>query len=164
MIFSPFKAAITSLLVVAAPLVIADSKISMNLQAAPKSWRAECASCHTAFPPSLLSSNDWKRIMQTLDKHYGSDASVTPQEVQEISQFLVANASTQGSQHVSSVNPPRLTKTAWFERKHRKVPAAAWQDVRIKSASNCAACHTQAAKDSFSERDISVPGYPGKHW
>lgn len=159
-----FKACVACVLALAAPLVIADGDMRMNLQAAPKSWRAECASCHTAFPPALLSSNDWKRVMQTLDKHYGSDASVTPQEVQEISQFLVANASSKGSQHVSPVDPPRMTKTAWFERKHRKIPAAAWQDVRIKSASNCAACHTQAAKDSYSERDISVPGYPGKHW
>lgn len=158
------KTCLASLLVVAAPLVLADGETRMGLQGAPKSFRTECVSCHVAFPASLLSPNDWKRVMQSLDKHYGSDASVTPQEVQEISQFLVANASTQGSQHVSSVNPPRMTKTSWFERKHRKVPAAAWQDLRIKSASNCVACHTQAAKDSYAERDISVPGYPGKHW
>lgn len=157
-------AVVATLLAMAAPMVSADSETRMSLQGAPKSWRTECVSCHAAFPPSLLSANDWKRVMQTLDKHYGSDASVTPQEVQEISQFLVTNASTKGSQHTSPVDPPRMTKTAWFERKHRKIPSAAWSDIRIKSAANCAACHTQAVKDSYSEREISVPGYPGKHW
>jgi Dihaem cytochrome c len=157
----PYRAALGCLAIALASLVNADN---LSISGAPKSWRAECTSCHTAYPPALLSANDWKRVMQSLDKHYGSDASVTPQEVQEISQFLVANASAKGSQHVSPVDPPRMTKTAWFERKHRKVPTAAWSDIRIKSAANCAACHTQAAKDSFSEREIAVPGYPGKHW
>lgn len=157
----PYRAALGCLAIALASLVNADN---LTIHGAPKSWRAECTSCHTAYPPALLSANDWKRVMQSLDKHYGSDASVTPQEVQEISQFLVANASTKGSQHVSPVDPPRMTKTAWFERKHRKVPTAAWFDIRIKSAANCAACHTQAAKDNFSEHEIAVPGYPGKHW
>ncbi len=150
--------------VLAATTVVNADSDKLFITGAPKSWRTECASCHTAYPPALLAANDWKRVMLSLNKHYGSDASVTPQEVQEISQFLVANASTKGSQHVSPVDPPRMTKTAWFERKHRKVPLAAWSDTRIKSAANCVACHTQAAKDSFSENDISVPGYPGKHW
>jgi cytochrome c553 len=136
---------------------------NLRISNAPKSWKAECASCHTAYPPSLLTANDWRSVMASLNKHYGSDASMADTDVTEISRFLVNHASTQ-TKHASPVNPPRMTQTAWFERKHRKVPEAAWTDLRIKSASNCAACHTQSAKDSYSEREISVPGYPGKHW
>jgi mono/diheme cytochrome c family protein len=157
------KACLACIMVMTAPLVKADGDVRMNLQNAPKSFRTECVSCHIAFPASLLSANDWQRVMQTLDKHYGSDATVTPQEAKEISQYLTANASTR-NKHISQMDPPRITKAAWFEREHRKIPAAAWSDLRIKSASNCAACHTQAANGSYSEREISVPGYPGKRW
>jgi Dihaem cytochrome c len=142
-------------------LVWADN---LRIPDAPKSWLAECASCHQAYPPGLLSANDWKRVMAGLDKHYGTDASMTAKEVQEISQFLTLNAGVKDSRYVSPIDPPRVTKTAWFERKHRKIPDAAWSDIRIKSANNCTACHTQAAQDSYSEREIAVPGYPGKHW
>jgi hypothetical protein len=27
----------------------------------PASYKAECGSCHLAFPPALLSANDWRR-------------------------------------------------------------------------------------------------------
>jgi hypothetical protein len=51
-------------------------------------------------------------------------------------------------------DPPRLTGRAWFRREHRKVPEAAWRDARVKSAANCAACHTRAEEGSFREREI----------
>jgi nitrate/TMAO reductase-like tetraheme cytochrome c subunit len=58
-----------------------------------------------------------------------------------------------------------LTRTAWFERKHlRKLPASVWADPKVKSAANCQACHTRADKSSFSETEVEVPGFPGKHW
>jgi hypothetical protein len=130
----------------------------------PKSWSVDCASCHLAFPPSLLVASDWETLVAGLPKHFGSDASMTPVEMTETLRFLVDNASRRGSQHQSSVNPPRITRTVWFEREHRKVPAGVWADARVKSAAQCAACHTQAEKNSFRGREIEVPGYPGKHW
>ena len=135
-----------------------------NLSGAPKSFKSECASCHLAFPPSLLIAKDWQKMMSTLGKHYGTDASMTEAEVREISQFLSANASTRPERHTAQLSPPRITQTPWFERKHSKIPDKVWTDVLVKSASNCVACHKGAENNNYSERDISVPGYPGKHW
>jgi cytochrome c553 len=129
-----------------------------------KTWAAECSSCHLAFPPGLLVAKDWQRIMASLDKHFGSDASMTPSEATAVGAFLTKNASNNGVRHTSSVDLPKLTKTPWFDRKHRKIPDAAWADPRIRTASNCVACHAKAEQAQYSEKDISVPGYPGKHW
>ena len=42
---------------------------------APKSYEAECAGCHMAYPPGLLSQKNWQNIMGGLGKHFGTDAS-----------------------------------------------------------------------------------------
>ena len=33
---------------------------------APKSYEAECASCHMAYPPGLLGPKNWQNIMSGL--------------------------------------------------------------------------------------------------
>ena len=39
-------------------------------------WKAECGSCHVAYPAQLLPATSWQRLMKGLDKHFGTDASV----------------------------------------------------------------------------------------
>jgi len=121
-------------------------------------YRQECGSCHVPFPPSLLSAEDWRKVMVDLAHHYGDDASLSPQTAQELTDFLVRNAGdtrrTQGAG-----DPPRITQTTWFKRKHDEVPAAAWRDPRVKSPANCGACHKRAEEGSYREREIDIPGY-----
>jgi hypothetical protein len=47
---------------------------------------------------------------------------------------------------IGALAPPedRITRSAWFIRKHDEVPAAAWQRPAIRSAANCGACHPKA--------------------
>ena len=54
-------------------------------------WQSECGSCHMAFPPALLSKDDWHILMQGLDKHFGVDASLDIKMRDEISAFLERN-------------------------------------------------------------------------
>src|SRR4249920_3803985 len=51
-------------------------------------WRAECGSCHVAYPPSLLSAEQWRAHMASLKRHFGSDASVDAAAAAEIGAFL----------------------------------------------------------------------------
>jgi hypothetical protein len=55
--------------------------------------------------------------------------------------------------------PPqdRLTKSVWFERKHRKIEPAVWQLPSVKSAANCAACHTGTDKGLFDDDHLQRP-------
>ncbi len=123
---------------------------------APASFKAECSSCHIAYQPALLADDDWRRIMAGLDKHFGSDATVTPQKRQEITAFLERYAGNAGRLG-SAGNPPRITETQRFVRKHREVPAKFWRDPRVKSAANCEACHRGAASGNYGEHDIAIP-------
>ena len=119
-------------------------------------WQQECSSCHIAYPPSLLPAQSWRKLMAGLDKHFGADASLTPAETQEITDFLVKFASNRWS---GAATPPRITETTGFKRKHSgdEIPAGVWKRPSVKSPSNCQACHTGADKGDFSERNIKIP-------
>ena len=122
----------------------------------PASYEAECASCHMAYPPALLSQQSWKNVMSGLSKHFGTDASVDPKTQTELINWLVKNATTR--QKYSETAPEnRITKTSWFIRKHDEVKSEVWKRASIKSPANCAACHSDAANGIFSEKNIKVP-------
>jgi len=128
---------------------------------APPAFVAECGGCHLPFPPALLTAPGWERVMARLDKHYGDNASLDEKTRRELEDFLVRHAATD-RREAGAGDPPRLTESTWFQREHREVPQAAWRDARVKSAANCAACHTRAEAGSYSEREIVVPGL-GRH-
>lgn len=119
-------------------------------------WRQECGSCHIPYAPGLLPAASWRKVMSGLDKHFGTDASLTEQENKEISDFLVKNASNRWR---ASTSPLRITETQWFKRKHndKEVPPAVWKRLSVKSPSNCQACHVDADKADFNERAIKIP-------
>jgi len=51
----------------------------------------------------------------------------------------------------------RITQTAWFAHEHDEVPPIAWKQPAVKSAANCAACHTTAEDGDFRKRNIRIP-------
>jgi hypothetical protein len=128
-----------------------------------KAWQEECGSCHLAFPPNLLPSASWQAMMAGLDKHFGSDASLDAAKQKEIAAFLAANASRRSEAASGPDGRPllRITETAWFRKEHRDghdgLTPAVWKSPAVKSAANCAACHTQAAQGDYRERNIRIP-------
>lgn len=119
-------------------------------------YKLECAACHMAYPPGMLPAASWQRIMSGLERHYGTDASLEPAQVKQISVWLKSNA---GTYKRVNEEPPedRITRSAWFARKHREVEAAVWKRASIKSAAQCAACHTQAEQGNFNEHQVRIP-------
>jgi len=119
-------------------------------------YQQECAACHVAYPPTLMPAASWSRIMNNLPRHFGTDASLDPATAKEIAAWVHANA---GTYKRVSEEPPqdRITRTAWFARKHREVSSATWKLAAVRSAANCGACHTQADKGDFNERNIRTP-------
>lgn len=118
-------------------------------------WKAECGSCHVAFPPQLLTAGDWKRLMGGLDKHFDANAVLDSNDNKEILDFLLRYA---GSGKKYSATNLRISETSWFTREHREVSGNTWFDPAVKSRSNCTACHVNAERGDWSERGIRVPG------
>ncbi len=52
--------------------------------------------------------------------------------------------------------PPRITETRWFSKKHDEISVSTFKRPGIGSAANCAACHGDAEKGDFDED--RVPG------
>ena len=119
-------------------------------------WQNECGACHVAFPPRLLSAASWHAVMSGLDKHFGNDASLDAASTSEIGAFLAKHA---GRSTQDSTGKPqlRITETRWFKREHDEVSSRTWKNPKVKSAANCAACHTQAESGNYSEHNIRIP-------
>lgn len=134
----------------------ADADRSAAAPALHPKYRAECAACHIAYPPDMLPASSWQRLLRNLPQHFGTDASLDPATVQELSQWLSAHA---GSPRRVGEAPPqdRITRSAWFARQHDEVRPATWKLPAVKSPANCAACHTKADQGDFDERRIRIP-------
>ena len=122
----------------------------------PAAYTQECAACHTAYPPALLPAASWQRILSGLEKHYGSDASLDVATTQQLTAWLQANAGTY--KRVKEAPPQdRITRSAWFERKHRQISPAVWKLPSVKSATQCAACHSGADRGDFDDDRLQLP-------
>ncbi len=118
--------------------------------------QAECSGCHMAYPAGLLPAASWKKLMAGLEKHFGTDASLSPQDTNEITDYLVKYASNRWT---SSAAPLRITDGEWFKNKHDsgEISPTIWKRESIKSAGNCSACHQGAERGDFNEHRIRIP-------
>lgn len=154
---SGFKSLVLSGLLLACSAAVHADFGGGRIPMLPK-YQQECAACHIAYPPGMLPAVSWQHLLGSLTQHYGTDASLDEASVREIGAWLQTHAGTY--KRVNEAPPQdRITKSAWFLRKHRagEVPPEVWKRAAVGSASNCAACHTQAADGRFNERDIKIP-------
>jgi nitrate/TMAO reductase-like tetraheme cytochrome c subunit len=119
-------------------------------------YKIECASCHMAYPPAMLSKSSWQRIMGNLDKHYGTDASLDAATERQISVWLQSMGGTYKRVEASSPGD-RLTTTTWFEKKHRKIEKAVWARKSINGKAQCQACHQGAEMGDFEDDRVRIP-------
>lgn len=132
-------------------------------------YARECGSCHFAYPPGLLPARSWQKLMGNLADHFGDNAELPQEDAAAITDYLVKNAADR-SNYRRSVKiddslsarqmPVRITQVPYIVSKHREIPARLVADnPKVRSLSQCAACHTKAEAGSFSESEINVPGY-----
>jgi Dihaem cytochrome c len=119
-------------------------------------WSEECGSCHLPYPPQLLPPSSWHAIMNGLNRHFGTDASVDAATAASIRAFLTANA---GRERSGRAEAPllRITETAWFRHEHSGAVAAAWNGGQVRSPADCAACHRRADTGDFGKRSRRLP-------
>ena len=119
-------------------------------------WQAECSGCHMAFPPGLLPAASWKKVMTGLDKHFGADASLSPRDAKEITDYLTKYPSNRWT---AASAPLRISDSEWFKTKHNsgEISPAVWKRESVKSPANCTACHGGADKGDFNEHAFRIP-------
>lgn len=133
----------------------ADEGRAVHSPLLPK-YQQECAACHVAYAPGLLPAESWQRLMRGLPNHFGTDASLDAASVKQLSMWLAQHAATGKREQIA---PPedRITRSAWFQREHHEISPRTWQLPRVKSASNCLACHVRANQGVFDEHEIRIP-------
>ncbi|MEW5891659.1 MAG: diheme cytochrome c [Pseudomonadota bacterium] len=129
----------------------------LRITARNATWQKECGACHVAYPPSLLPAASWREMMNTLDRHFGTDTSLDAAQTKEILNFLTANAGRRAAVGKDGKPLQRITETNWFRHEHDEVPARLWKDARVKSPANCAACHQKAEAGDYGERSLRLP-------
>ena len=166
------KIIITAVLI--AGSLFADSSSGWNqksgvAEVTDKFYISECASCHFAYQPGLLPHKSWEKVMGNLSEHFGTDASLEPEDNQKILKYLVDNSaekfrhykrSRKINDSIASYDTPiAISKTPYFIKEHREIPSKLIKQKEVSSISNCTACHTTAQRGIYSERDINIPNY-----
>ena len=129
-------------------------------------WKAECSSCHMAYPPGLLPERSWRKMMAELDKHFGQNASLDAAATKAILDYLVENSAERSTHRraarflravPATATPLRITENAYFSREHDEVSPDVWKLPKVGSPANCNACHADAERGGFSERNVRIP-------
>ena len=107
--------------------------------------------------------------MSGLENHFGENAELPPEDVKNITDYLLKNAADHANYKRSKRimrslraddAPLRISETPYFIEKHSELSNAMVQDnPKVGSVSRCGACHTKAETGSFSESEIQIPGF-----
>ncbi len=125
-------------------------------------FKEECGACHMAFPPQMLPARSWKAIMRGLGDHFGDDASLDSGPMAQVSRYLHDHAADIGGGRTGRAfmrgiagneTPMRITDTPIWIRLHNEVRRSAWSDPRVKTRSNCLACHRGGGRGESEENE-----------
>lgn len=152
-------------------LAIASTSIfAQNLESNKELFINECSSCHMAYQAPFLPKRSWNKMMDNLENHFNTDASLAKEDNKKVRDYLVNNASDSQNKFYgeiaefahsipSSQTPLAITEIPKFKREHREVPKRLILQKEVKSLSNCTACHSDANKGWYNERNIKIPNY-----
>lgn len=162
---------LTSALAAALPWLRADEKHPYQPFAGvslpdSESWRTECGSCHQAYHPQLLPARSWQRMMDQQDDHFGESLGLDEETLAELLQFHEVNAADHPVMEAAwymthtlgnDEAPLRITETPYWRKTHSDIPDTLWKEPQVNGRGNCAACHTDAERNTFSDAAIRLP-------
>lgn len=120
---------------------------------------SECGDCHMVFPPQTLPKALWKKIINDLSNHFGEDASIDPALVKEILTYHEKNSSDVSNVRAaqkwrSNAKITRIIDAPRFIKKHRGCDVV-WSHEKVKSPSNCLACHATMQTTGSTKENLS---------
>ena len=129
-------------------------------------WREECGDCHIAFHPTLLPARSWNAIFKNQHEHFGDDLDLDEETLAELKKFHLDNSAESGlTEPAHKINRSipadqtiiRITETKYWKKKHHEIDDKYWQSEKVKSKTNCAACHLDAEKGTYEDSDMRLP-------
>jgi hypothetical protein len=128
-------------------------------------YQEKCGSCHLAYPPCLLPSGSWKKMMGELETHFGEPLTIDSASVTLISEYLAQNAADHSSDERSGKimkdlggkTPACITEIPYIIKKHSGLPPSIFKTEKVGAFSNCKACHAGAEKGEFDDDTVVLP-------
>lgn len=129
----------------------------------------ECGSCHMAYQAEFLPKRSWSKMMNTLQDHFGMDATMDLEDTKIISKYLKDNAADAKATNrylkkmAASIREDnvvlRISDIPYLKREHAEFPKKYVKQKEVGSLSNCMACHKKADIGDYSEHNIFIPNY-----
>ncbi len=126
----------------------------------------ECASCHTLYPPFLLPKASWKKMMATLEDHFGDDASLDGADRADIENYLLKNSAESSSKEAAfyilhSLDPKKdiiaISQTPYWKKRHKDIDPNDFKTTAVRSKANCKACHGKFESGLIEDNLIEIP-------
>ncbi len=144
---------------------VADKNKAVDYRVEHRVFYDECSSCHMLYPPYLLPTNSWVKMMDDLENHFGDDASLEEEDKESIKEFLVKNSAQNSTKEAAfkiykSVKKDdiiAITKTPYWKKRHERLDKNLFKDKKVGKISNCKACHKNIEKGLLNDKDISIP-------
>ena len=101
--------------------------------------------------------------MESLENHFGDDASLDPQTTLSIKEFLVKNSAESSTKEsalriMSSLKSDQdymaITETPFWKSRHKKIDKSVYAKEDIGKPSNCKACHDNIENGLLNNADI----------
>ena len=133
--------------------------------AAEKLWVGECGSCHYAFPATLAPERVWREMLDPASDHFGESLDLAAPRRATLGAYAAANSADHAPgtwlmqrMSRSEWRSGRITGTAFWRHRHQDIDFAALKKSgRVASATDCGACHHDAASGKFEPRAIEIP-------
>jgi hypothetical protein len=150
--------------IAALPAVGGMQALAAGAQGPAQIAHAECGACHNFYLPQLLPKESWTLILGHLSDHFGEDASLPADQVDQLRSYLEANAAERWDTRAANMfrtddpqDPLRITATAFWRYRHHGIDPAVFKRSKVGAKSNCNACHGDAAAGLFSPQAIHIP-------
>lgn len=130
-----------------------------------EAYQQACGDCHLAYPPGLLPSGSWDRLISELPSHFGEELQLDQETTRTIAGFLKSRSAEQSLnkrsrkilRSLDGETPLRITETPYIRGKHHDLGPDILGRRAIGSLANCNACHPMAAQGKFDDDHVTIP-------
>ncbi len=120
----------------------------------------ECGSCHFPYQAGWLPERSWRKLMSSLNSHFGENAEINPAARENVMKYLTSNAADRAtnarSREIMAVikpdeTPVSLTKVLYVGGIHGGFLDRSFEGKpEAKTLAQCTLCHQKAQRGWFS--------------